>query len=144
MMKRGRKEQEVIYSLVLFIKKLNDESSNGALVVVEGIRDVNALNSLGYIGPIYMLCQKDLLHLISETKKYKKTILLLDLDREGKRLTKKVILMLHENKLVVDLFFRRELTPITKGRVKHIEELDRYKDLRSYAVGPNTNEGFDI
>ncbi|MCL4437415.1 MAG: hypothetical protein M1387_12000, partial [Thaumarchaeota archaeon] len=72
--------------------------------------------------------------LLSEAAKYRKAILLLDLDREGRSLTKKAAVMLGDNKSAIDLFFRRELSSVTRGRVRHIEELSRYRDyLQPYS-----------
>jgi hypothetical protein len=34
--------------LKAFVKKLSDEANNGALIVVEGLRDEEALRSLGF------------------------------------------------------------------------------------------------
>jgi len=39
-----------------FIMKLSQESEDGALVVVEGPNDVQALRSLGFKGKSHMLC----------------------------------------------------------------------------------------
>lgn len=111
------------------MKRLNDESLNGALVVVEGLRDMRALRSIGFEGSIMMFCHNGGRNtLVDEAAKYRKTILLLDLDQEGRSLTKKAALLLEEKKSVIDLFFRRELASVTRGRVRHIEELSRFKD----------------
>lgn len=121
--------REIAESLVLYIKNLNDESNNGSLVVVEGKRDVNALRSLGFTGKILMLCHNNNFdRFISEAGKYHKIILLLDLDREGRSLTKKAAILLEGKKHVIDLYFRRNLSSITCGRVKQIEELSKYAE----------------
>ncbi len=126
---------DISESLVLYVKRLNDESRNGALVVVEGLRDLRALRAVGFDGDVLMFCHnggKRLL--VNEAAKYRKSILLLDLDREGRSLTKKAAVMLGDNKSAIDLFFRRELSSVTRGRVSHIEELSRYKDyLQPYS-----------
>jgi 5S rRNA maturation endonuclease (ribonuclease M5) len=121
--------REIAESLVLYIKNLNDESNNGSLVVVEGKRDVNALRSLGFTGKILMLCHNNNFdRLVSEAEKYRKIILLLDLDRKGRSLTKKSAILLEGKKHKIDLFFRRNLSSITCGRVKQIEELSKYAE----------------
>ena len=121
--------RKISEALVLYIKKLNDESKNGSLVVVEGKRDVRALRSIGFIGKILMLCHNNNFdRFISEAGKYHKIILLLDLDSEGRSLTKKAAILLEGKKHVIDLYFRRNLSSITCGRVKQIEELSKYAE----------------
>ncbi len=121
-------ERNIAEDLAAYVKKLNDESVNGAIVVVEGVRDVEALKSIGFVGNVFMLCHNSNLQTLAEkAKNYRKTILLLDLDREGRSLTKKAALLL-EKKSAIDLYFRRELSSTTRGRVKHIEELRRFKE----------------
>ena len=121
--------RKISEALVLYIKKLNNESKNGSLVVVEGKRDVRALRSMGFIGKILMLCHNNNFdRFISEVGKYHKIILLLDLDRKGRSLTKKAAILLEGKKHVIDLYFRRNLSSITCGRVKQIEELSKYAE----------------
>ena len=121
--------RKISEALVLYIKKLNDESKNGSLVVVEGKRDVRALRSMGFVGKILMLCHNNNFdRFISEAGKYHKIILLLDLDRKGRSLTKKAAILLEGKKHVIDLYFRRNLSSITCGRVKQIEELSKYAE----------------
>ena len=121
--------RKISEALVLYIKKLNNESKNGSLVVVEGKRDVRALRSMGFIGKILMLCHNNNFdRFISEAGKYHKIILLLDLDRKGRSLTKKAAILLEGKKHVIDLYFRRNLSSITCGRVKQIEELSKYAE----------------
>ncbi|MBI4258736.1 MAG: hypothetical protein HY619_07260 [Thaumarchaeota archaeon] len=55
-------------------------------------------------------------------------ILLFDLDQEGRSLTKKAALILEGKKYPIDLFFRRELAHVTRGSVKQVEELAKFKD----------------
>jgi len=57
--------------------------------------------------------------------KYKNLILLLDSDRKGRYLTKRIISQL-QHRMTVDLSHRKELTAITKGRVKNVEDLIMY------------------
>jgi len=122
-------DQNIIQRLILFIRKLNDECKNGALVVVEGQRDARALESIGFKGDLFLLCHnKSLVKLASEAERYKKTILLLDLDEKGRELTKKAAIILQEKNIKIDLFFRRELAKATKGKIRHIEELNRFSD----------------
>jgi 5S rRNA maturation endonuclease (ribonuclease M5) len=109
--------QEFVYSL---------NSISNSIVVVEGKRDEDALKKLGYSGKI---CQfhsfKGLIKFADSMPKYKNLILLLDSDRKGRYLTRRIISQL-QHRMTVDLSYRKELTVITKGRVKNIEDLSMY------------------
>jgi 5S rRNA maturation endonuclease (ribonuclease M5) len=125
---RNKIDHEVLESLDLFMKKLNDESENDSLLVVEGKNDARALISLGFKGDLFLLCNKSLAKLRDEADKYKKIILLLDLDRKGGALTRKSILILQGQKKKIDLFYRKKIQKVTKGRIKQIEHLIQFKD----------------
>ncbi len=120
------KESE-IYDVQNFITTLN--SKKNGIVVVEGKRDEEALKKLGFSGRI---CQfhsfKGLTRFVDSMPRYKSLILLLDLDRKGSYLTKRIISQL-QHRMRIDLSFRRKLVTITKGKVRHIENLTLYADL---------------
>jgi 5S rRNA maturation endonuclease (ribonuclease M5) len=107
-----------------FVKSLN--SAHTSIVVVEGKRDEGALKKLGYDGKI---CQfhsfKGLVKFADSMPKYKNLILLLDSDRKGRYLTKRIISQL-QHRMTIDLSYRKELTIVTKGRVKNVEDLSMY------------------
>lgn len=107
-----------------FVKSLN--SAYHSIIVVEGKRDEDALKKLGYSGKI---CQfhsfKGLIKFADSMPKYKNLILLLDSDRKGRYLTKRVIAQL-QHRMTIDLSYRKELTIVTKGRVKNVEDLSMY------------------
>ena len=107
-----------------FVKSLN--SVHHGIIVVEGKRDEDALKKLGYTGKI---CQfhsfKGLIKFADSMPKYKNLVLLLDSDRKGRYLTKRIISQL-QHRMTIDLSYRKELTIITKGRVKNIEDLAKY------------------
>ncbi|MCP8310111.1 MAG: toprim domain-containing protein [Candidatus Methylarchaceae archaeon HK01B] len=132
-MRDSKFEEDILQALTLFVRKLNDESKNGALVVVEGQHDAEALESIGFKGKTFQLCHnRSLIELSSEAEKYRKVILLLDLDRKGRVLTKKAAIILQGKNKKIDLFFRREIAKATKGRIRQIEELTRFgEDLQN-------------
>jgi len=108
-----------------FIALLN--SKKDSIVVVEGKRDSAALEKLGFSGKI---CEfhsfKGLVKFADSMDSYKQMILLLDLDRKGRYLTSRIISQL-EHRIRIDLSFKRKLAMITKGKVRHIEDLSRYE-----------------
>jgi len=122
----SKSDSDLIDSLRHFLKKLNDEDD--ALVVVEGLRDAKALRDSGFLGNLFMLCHNSSLSKLGEEAvKFKKTILLLDNDREGKKLGRRTQRSLR-GKVSVDLYYQRELLPASKGKIRHVEELSSYSD----------------
>jgi 5S rRNA maturation endonuclease (ribonuclease M5) len=57
--------------------------------------------------------------------KHKNLILLLDSDRKGRYLTKRIISQL-QHRATIDLSYRKQLTIITKGRIRNVEDLSMY------------------
>lgn len=108
-----------------FIALLN--SKKDSIIVVEGKRDSAALKKLGFSGKI---CEfhsfKGLVKFADSMDSYKQMILLLDLDRKGRYLTSRIISQL-EHRIRIDLSFKRKLVRITKGKIRHIEDLSMYE-----------------
>jgi 5S rRNA maturation endonuclease (ribonuclease M5) len=125
-------ESAVIESLSSFLRKLNDEED--ALIVVEGLRDAQALRNSGFLGELYMLCHhSNILKLEAEVSKFRKTILLLDNDSEGRKLLERTKRILN-GRTRIDLFYQRELLPASKGKIRHVEELAPYAERVSRHV----------
>jgi len=108
-----------------FVKSLN--SAYHSIIVVEGKRDELALQKLGFTGKI---CQfhsfKGLIKFADSMPKYKNLIILLDSDRKGRYLTKRIVSQL-QHRMTVDLSYRKQLTIITKGRIRNVEDLSIYE-----------------
>jgi len=122
-----RIDQDEVQRLQRFVNMLNEESSNGAIVVVEGKRDVKALASIGFIGNVVMLnSYKGVNKLVERLEQTSKVILMLDMDRKGKYLTQKILTLLQYKGKNVDLFYKKTLAEITKGKVRHTEDLSIY------------------
>ena len=108
-----------------FINLLN--SQKDSVVVVEGKRDSAALVKLGYSGKILEFHKfNGMIKFADSAAKYRKLILLLDGDRKGKYLTKKIIELL-ERRTKIDLLFKKKLVSITKGKIRFIEQLICYE-----------------
>ena len=111
------------------IKKFMDllNSQKDSVVVVEGKRDSAALIKLGYSGKILEFHRfNGMVKFADSAAKYHKIILLLDGDRKGKYLTKKIIELL-ERRTKIDLLFKKKLVSITKGKIRFIEQLVCYE-----------------
>ena len=112
-----------------FIKHLN--SKNESVIVVEGKHDSIALGKLGFSGKILEFHSfKGIVKFSDSVAKYKSVILLLDGDRKGRYLTKRIIDLL-EHRTKIDLSFKKTLVSITKGKIRFIEQLVCYE---SYTV----------
>jgi len=108
-----------------FINLLN--SQKDSVVVVEGKRDSAALVKLGYSGKILEFHKfNGMIKFADSVAKYRKLILLLDGDRKGRYLTKKIIELL-ERRTKIDLLFKKKLVSITKGKIRFIEQLVCYE-----------------
>lgn len=108
-----------------FIDLLNSEKDG--VVIVEGKRDSAALIKLGYSGKILEFHRfNGMVKFADSAAKYHKIILLLDGDRKGRYLTKKIIELL-ERRTKIDLLFKKKLVSITKGKIRFIEQLVCYE-----------------
>jgi len=108
-----------------FIDLLNSEKDG--VVIVEGKRDSAALVKLGYSGKILEFHRfNGMVKFADSAAKYRKLILLLDGDRKGRYLTKKIIELL-EHRTKIDLLFKKKLVSITKGKIRFIEQLVCYE-----------------
>lgn len=119
-------KQTTIKNIDDFILSLNNESNRNSIVIVEGKKDVEALYYLGYSGKI-----KTYHHFRGTTNfidrcstNYNKLILLLDSDRKGNAITKKILSQL--NGKIIDLNYKKKLLKITGGRIKKIEEIKSF------------------
>jgi len=111
------------------IKKFMDllNSQKDSAIVVEGKRDSAALIKLGCSGKILEFHKfNGMIKFADSAAKYRKLILLLDGDRKGRYLTKKIIELL-ERRTKIDLLFKKKLVSITKGKIRFIEQLVCYE-----------------
>ena len=114
---------------IVEIKKFMDSlnSQKNCVVVVEGKRDAAALVKLGYSGKFLEFHRfNGMIKFTDSAAKYSRLILLLDGDRKGKYLTKKIIDLL-EHRTKIDLLFKKKLVSITKGKIRFIEQLVCYE-----------------
>ena len=108
-----------------FVNLLNSQKDSA--IVVEGKRDSAALIKLGYSGKILEFHKfNGMIKFADSAAKYHKIILLLDGDRKGRYLTKKIIELL-ERRTKIDLLFKKKLVSITKGKIRFIEQLVCYE-----------------
>ena len=117
-------ETEIV-EIKKFMNLLN--SQKDSVVVVEGKRDSAALVKLGYSGKILEFHRfNGMIKFADSAARYRKLILLLDGDRKGRYLTKKIVELL-EHRTKIDLLFKKKLVSITKGKIRFIEQLVCYE-----------------
>jgi 5S rRNA maturation endonuclease (ribonuclease M5) len=106
-----------------FVNQINNESTKDSVILVEGKRDLEALSYLGCSGNIQIYHNyKSIVDLADNFRvKYKKLILLLDLDDTGKIMTRKISHLL--NQRYIDNYYRNKIIKITQGKIRTIEEL---------------------
>jgi 5S rRNA maturation endonuclease (ribonuclease M5) len=114
---------EKIRELREFVNQINNESAKDSLILVEGKRDLEALSYLGCSGNIQIYHNyKSIVDLTDNFRdKYKKLILLLDLDDTGQYMTRKISHIL--NQRYIDNYYRNKIIKITQGKIRTIEEL---------------------
>lgn len=114
---------EKIRELKEFVDQINNESTKNSLILVEGKRDLEALSYLGCSGNIQAYHNyKNIVDLADNFRvKYKKLILLLDLDDTGRIMTRKISHLL--NQRYIDNYYRNKIIIITQGKIRTIEEL---------------------
>ena len=134
----GRRFQEFIEFLTVFICELNVLAQEGAVVLVEGKRDRDALTELGYNGPILtkaaLHSEKGVAHL----RRVKLAIILTDLDEEGRRLAARYAEFFALRGIETSLTQRRRLWKASHGTFLHVENLVRFAPVVPEIIGVTT------
>ena len=130
-------DDQTVERLRTFVGMLNEEYERGSVIVVEGRRDAEALAKVGFTGsPAVFHHFKGIADFLDcHDDDRKKMILLLDMDRTGKHLTRKIVSQLQSRKQSVTLFYKNSLANITNGKVRHVEDLAVYAPKMSGITG---------
>ena len=139
-------DNTTIDGLHVFIDMLNEEAECGSVIVVEGKRDVEALNRIGFKGNLTILNHfKGITDFVdNHCQIRKKIILLLDMDRTGKHLTSKLVSQLQHKGNNVNLFYKKALAKTTNGKIRQVEELAAYAPNLSGVTGTRRDLYFYI
>ncbi|HUK28679.1 MAG TPA: toprim domain-containing protein [Candidatus Acidoferrales bacterium] len=116
------------------IERISDESQQGRVIVVEGMKDRDSLRSMGVRGRILCLksSRKNTVNFAEELDGEREVILLTDFDREGVFLAKQLARTLNSQNVQANLLFWRELRGLTRTDLRSIEELPKlYERLHS-------------
>lgn len=127
MLSKNGKKLELINRL---LERLEKKSKNGIPILVEGRKDVIALNQLGIIGDLISAKSsgKSFFDLIKEIEKRKsrEVIFLFDFDRTGKEMTHRLATYLEGMRIIPNLVFWKMLSGLVGHDVKDIESLATY------------------
>lgn len=114
------------------LERIAEESAEGAIIVVEGKKDVATLRALGVEGKMIPAKTggKALLDVVSEVEKTgaREVLLLLDFDRRGRELTKNLKRHLERTQLKLNIAFWKELSSLAGTEVKDVEGLASYME----------------
>jgi len=122
------KEEKILQLL----ENLAKESAKGTPIIVEGKKDIETLRDLSVEGKLISAKTggKSLLDVISEIEKTgtREVILLLDFDRRGKELTRRIKQQLETARIKTNIAFWRELFTLVGKEVKDVEGLTAYME----------------
>ena len=125
--------------LAQLLERLKAEAAKNALIVVEGQNDIEALNELAIQGNIISVktAGKSFLDILTEIEEHNtsETILLLDFDRRGKELTKRLKQRLEEKRIKVNVNFWNRLHALVGRHIKDIEGLPAYMKTLKKRIG---------
>ncbi|MFC1801083.1 toprim domain-containing protein [Nanoarchaeota archaeon] len=113
--------KEVRETILDFLNKIKKENK---LVIVEGINDKRALASFG-VKRVKTLARRALYKFVEEVKD-KEVVMLVDLDKEGKKLYSKLNHEFSQRGVRVDNRFREFL--FKKTKLRQIEGLKRFME----------------
>jgi 5S rRNA maturation endonuclease (ribonuclease M5) len=124
---RAIEDIERLESIDAIIFELQTLSDSGAIIVVEGRRDLDSLRSLGINGDIRLACQKPMLEFTEQlSKSGKEIVLLTDWDKKGGITARKIINHLLSYGIMPNTDLRSRIGSLVKKRIKDIESLNKY------------------
>jgi len=139
------KSERRLEEILRLLERLKARMADGALVIVEGRRDVESLRHLGAAGNILpaKASGKSLLDVLREVEgqEVREAILLLDFDRRGREWTRRLARHLEAMKIRANLTFWRHLLGLAGRDVKDIESLASYVETLSEKIGKNILNG---
>ena len=125
-MRNGRDAEVAFEEFVELWRKLKAESEEeGAVVVVEGVRDRRSLRRLGLGGPVVLVHRGETLSKTAHrlVGHGRRVIVLTDWDREGGLFARRLKEFLEAERVDLDLVFRRRFARILRGELVHVEGL---------------------
>lgn len=128
----------------LLMEKLAMDSAKGCLIIVEGQKDHYALRELEISGDILTAktSRKSFLDLTAELEKksHPQVILLLDFDRRGKELTKRLAQYLESVRMKSNTDYWKKLHGLIGRDVKDIEGIPAYLQTLNQKLMPRNHK----
>ncbi len=121
--------KEKIEKIEALLERLALQSAKGIPIIVEGQNDVNTLRKLALCGDIIAAkTRKSFLALVTEIEKLdvEEVILLMDFDKRGRELTKRMTHYLEQTTVKPNTLFWQKLRNLISRDVKDIEGLLPY------------------
>jgi len=116
------------------IERISFDAQNGTIIVVEGLRDKDALRTMGVSGTIRCI-QNSRMNPTTFAEHFNDAddvIVLTDFDRQGVFLAKSLSRTLNSQHVHVNLIFWRDLKGLVKSDARSIEELPKlYQRLQN-------------
>lgn len=123
---------EKLEELILGLQTL---AGKGAIIVVEGRKDVDSLRLLGINGEIKLASQTPLLEFTEMlSKSGEEIILLTDWDKKGGIVARKIIQHLLFYGIMPNIEFRSKIRALVKKRIKDVEGLNNYVNKLRYEL----------
>ncbi len=114
---------------------LQDLSSRGVIIVVEGRKDVESLRELGINGEIKLASHQPLLEFTESLSKSEREIVILtDWDKKGEITAKKIIRHLQAYGIVPNTMMRSRLRALSQKRIKDVESLNKYVNKLRFEI----------
>lgn len=118
---------------------LAEEAAKGAMIIVEGQNDIEALKELTVEGNMISVktAGRSFLDIITEIEGQNNTkvILLLDFDRRGREWAKRLRERLEEKRIKVDISFWNRLRVLVGHEIKDVEGLPSYLKTLKRRIG---------
>jgi len=121
--KFSRKKLVELERLNDLIQALNNEIKNNAMIVVEGPNDAKALEELGVTGKPFLYSHKsNQIDLFLLARSFSKVIILVDNDKEGWSICKRLVSIFSVRGIKYDTWYRKKFYNVGRGSVLHLEE----------------------
>jgi|GEM_PF-3555350 len=121
--KFSRKRLSELERLKVIVQALNGEVKDNAMIIVEGPKDSKALEELGVVAePFLYSHNSDHTELFRIARSFSKVIILVDNDKEGWSICKKLVSAFSEKGIRCDTWYRRQFYKIGGGSILHLEE----------------------
>jgi 5S rRNA maturation endonuclease (ribonuclease M5) len=124
--------------LELVAEMRSSVEEDGAVFLVEGERDRNALVGLGFSPRSVLLVHQGvtLSHLVEDVvRKGRLVILMTDWDRAGGELAHRLTRLFDDGRVKLDLDFRRRLARAVRGETQHVEAVLAWAEREAKRAG---------